>query len=130
MGHASEPDPVEQAHWCGPETLVHEWRARLVCSRRDSEHRYGGCLVIKHDNGRPPVGGDFRNVPTVGEIATQAQLASGREGESGLAIRRPYNTSPAALRTAKAAFGFEAAARPPGLTRRVVANRREASQTR
>src|SRR5215471_1726748 len=81
-------------------------RTDSLLTKRPPEHRYGGdrpewwgrCLVIKHENCRRPVGGDFRNVPTVEEIATQAQLASGRKGESGFAIRRPYNTSPAALR--------------------------------
>src|SRR5262249_48560361 len=32
-GHRSEPDPVEQARWYGPETTVPEWRRRLVCSK-------------------------------------------------------------------------------------------------
>ena len=54
-------------------------------------------LVIKHDDGRRPVDGDFRNVPTVGEIITQAQFASGRKGESGFAIRCPDDASPTAF---------------------------------
>jgi len=54
-------------------------------------------LVIKHDDGRRPVDGDFRNVPTVGEIIAQAQFASGRKGESGFAIRCPDDASPTAF---------------------------------
>jgi hypothetical protein len=44
-------------------------------------------LVIKHYNSRGSVGGDFRNVPTVREIAAQRQFASGRECNSGFVIR-------------------------------------------
>jgi hypothetical protein len=54
-------------------------------------------LIIKHDDGRRPVDGDFRNVPTVGEIIAQAQFASGRKGESGFAIRCPDDASPTAF---------------------------------
>jgi hypothetical protein len=32
-GHQSEPDPAQQARWYGPETIVPDWRERLVCSR-------------------------------------------------------------------------------------------------
>jgi hypothetical protein len=35
-GHGSEPDPADQARWCGPETTVPEWRARLGWSARDA----------------------------------------------------------------------------------------------
>ena len=54
-------------------------------------------LIIKHDDGWRPVNGDFRNVPTVGEIIAQAQFASGRKGESGFAIRCPDDASPTAF---------------------------------
>ena len=37
-GHRSEPDPAEQARWYGPETLVPEWRRRLVCSQCGSRN--------------------------------------------------------------------------------------------
>jgi hypothetical protein len=56
-----------------------------------------GSLVIKHDDGRRPVDGDFRNFPTVREIVAQAQFASGRKGESGFAIRCPDHASPTAF---------------------------------
>jgi hypothetical protein len=31
--HQAEPDPAEMAARCGAETLVLDWRERLVCSR-------------------------------------------------------------------------------------------------
>jgi hypothetical protein len=34
--HQVEPDPAEMAARYGAETLVLDWHARLVCSRRDS----------------------------------------------------------------------------------------------
>ena len=57
----------------------------------------GTALIIKHDDGRRPVDGDFRNVPTVGEIIAKAQFASGCKGESGFAIRCPDDASPTAF---------------------------------
>ena len=54
-------------------------------------------LIIKHDNGRRPVDGDFRNVPTVREIIAEAQFASGRKGESGFTIWCPDDASPTAF---------------------------------
>jgi len=80
IGHGSESDPAEYARRCGPETPI-SWRGRVVCSRSGSRNIdvvvigvkwWGRCLVIEHDNGRRPVDRDFRNVPTIGEIATEA----------------------------------------------------------
>ena len=31
--HRAEPDPDEQAERYGPETILLDWKARLVCSR-------------------------------------------------------------------------------------------------
>ena len=79
-------------------------RAAGLLAMRLARDRYGPTgverwsLVIKHDDGRRSMGGDFRNVPTIREIATQAQFASGRKGESGFAIRCPDDTSPTAFR--------------------------------
>jgi len=79
-------------------------RAAGLLAMRLARDRYGPTgverwsLVIKHDDGRRSIGGDFRNVPTIREIATQAQFASGRKGESGFAIRCPDDTSPTAFR--------------------------------
>ena len=71
---------------------------RLVTRRDLPAHDRGRrCgLVVKHDDGRWPVDGDFRNVPTVGEIATQGQFATSSKGEGCFTIGRPDDTSPTA----------------------------------
>jgi hypothetical protein len=36
--YQADPDPADQALWCGAETTVPDWRERLVCSKFGSGH--------------------------------------------------------------------------------------------
>ena len=107
-GHLAQADqalrPVPPARYGAATPGSRLERAAGLLAMRLARDRYGPTgveqwsLVIKHDDGRRSIGGDFRNVPTIREIATQAQFASGRKGESGFAIRCPDDTSPTAFR--------------------------------